>query len=155
LEEGDADMQQMTVNARAGRRRCATGLIVTAATLITCWADPSCASAQGLPSPKPGHGRIWYEKYCTPCHGVGGAPGEAVFVRDKRPVDLRTYVQRNGGKFPSGDWLQVVVAEPPQNPHTEVWERIQGDEGGGTNSEIAARAAVRSIADYVLSIQAK
>jgi hypothetical protein len=130
-------------------------MIVTAATLISCWVDPRCVGAQKIPSPAADQGRIWYEKYCTPCHGVGGAPGSAVFATDKQPVDLRTYVQRHGGKFPSGEWLMVVVTEPLHNPHTAIWERIRRDEAGGTSSEIAARAKVRQIADYILSIQAR
>jgi hypothetical protein len=148
-------MKHMTVNARAGQRRCAIGVIATLVTLISCCVDPSRAGAQESSSSTPGYGRIWYEKYCTPCHGVGGAPGSAVFVTSKQPVDLRTYVQRHGGKFPAGEWLMVVVAKPLDNPHTEVWERIRHDEGGGTSSDAAARAKVRSIADYVVSIQAK
>src|SRR5512139_2639163 len=45
-------------------------------------------------------GKLWYDKYCTPCHGPGGAPGSAVFPATKKPVDLRTIAQRNGGNFP-------------------------------------------------------
>jgi hypothetical protein len=146
-------MQHMTVNS--GVARCAIRVIVTAAALISCWVDPRYARAQDSPSSTAAHGRIWYDKYCTPCHGVGGAPGSAVFATSKQPVDLRTYVQRHGGTFPAGEWLMVVVAEPLHNPHTEVWERIKHDEGGGTNSEVGARGKVRSIADYVLSIQTK
>lgn len=149
-------MQHMTVNARGGRRRCAIGVIVTAAALIGGCVHPRCAKAQDSPSSTPGSGRVWYEKYCTPCHGVGGAPGSAVFVKSKEPVDLRTYVQRHGGKFPAADWLMVVFAQPLNNPHTEVWGRIRGEEqGGGTSSDAAARAKVRWIADYIVSIQAK
>ena len=32
-------------------------------------------------------GRVWYEKYCTPCHGPGGAPGSAKYPDTKQPVD--------------------------------------------------------------------
>ena len=78
-----------------------------------------------------------------------------MFVKNKQPIDLRTYVQRHGGKFPSGDWLMVVMAEPLQNPHTEVWERIRREDGGGTDSKTVGRAKVRSIADYIVSIQVK
>jgi hypothetical protein len=148
-------MTQLTANARTGGHRCALGVIATLVTLISCCVDPSRAGAQESSSSTPGYGHIWYEKYCTPCHGVGGAPGSAVFVTSKQPVDLRTYVQRHGGKFPAGEWLMVVVAEPLHNPHTEVLQRIRHDEGGGTSSEAAVRARVRSIADYILSIQAK
>ena len=30
-------------------------------------------------------GRVWYEKYCVPCHGAGGAPGKAVARAAPRP----------------------------------------------------------------------
>jgi len=143
----------VTVNARL-RGRCAIRVIATAATLIGCWVGPSRAGAQDQQSSTPGDGRIWYQKYCTPCHGPGGAPGSAVFVASKEPIDLRTYVQRHGGKFPTGDWLSVVFGQPPQNPHTAIWERIRRDESG-TSSETVARGKVRSIADYILSIQTK
>ena len=147
-------MQEVTVNARVGKRRCAMFAMAAAATLVSCCVDPSRAGAQDAQPPTANAGRIWYEKYCTPCHGQGGAPGSAVFVASKQPVDLRTYVQRHGGKFPTGDWLSVVFGQPPHNPHTAIWERIQRDEGG-TGSEPGARGKVRSIADYILSIQAK
>jgi mono/diheme cytochrome c family protein len=38
-------------------------------------------------------GKLWYDKYCTPCHGAGGAPGSAVFAATKKRVDLRTIAQ--------------------------------------------------------------
>ena len=143
----------VTVNAKR-RRLCAIRVFATAATLIGCCVGPSRAGAQEHQSSTAENGPIWYEKYCTPCHGPGGAPGSAVFVASKQPVDLRTYVQRHGGKFPSGDWLSVVFGQPPNNPHTSIWERIRRDEGG-TDSQIGARGRVRSIADYILSIQTK
>jgi hypothetical protein len=58
-------------------------------------------------------GKVWYEKYCMPCHGAGGAPGKAVSSATKEPVDLRTYVQRHGGKFPANDWLAVIADARP------------------------------------------
>src|SRR5262249_55151523 len=46
-------------------------------------------------------GQVWYAQYCTPCHGPGGAPGDAVSRTTKQSVDLRTYVQRHGGAPPA------------------------------------------------------
>jgi hypothetical protein len=37
-------------------------------------------------------GRLWYDKYCTPCHGPAGAPGTAVYADTRKPVDLRNYI---------------------------------------------------------------
>ena len=147
-------MQGKNVNARVGRWRRAIGVIVATVALVGI-VGTRCAAAQQAPSPAANNGRIWYEKYCTPCHGTGGAPGEAVFVRNQQPIDLRTYVQRHGGEFPSGEWLMVVMAEPLHNPHTEAWERMHREDSGGTSGKTVARGKVRSIADYIVSIQAK
>ena len=99
-------------------------------------------------------GRVWYEQYCTPCHGLGGAPGSAAYADTKQPVDLRNYVQRNGGHFPSGKWLTVVFNPLPGATHTEVWERIRTG-ATGVEGDTQARGVVAIIADYVISVQAK
>jgi hypothetical protein len=150
----DAGMQHLTVSATAGGRRFTIGVLITAATIISCGAHPRPARAQDpQPSLAPGYGRVWYEKYCTPCHGVGGGPGDATFVASNQPIDLRTYVHRHGDKFPAGDWLMVVINRPPQNPHTKVWEDLRRHEAGGIAEEAATRGKVKSIADYIMSIQ--
>ena len=100
-------------------------------------------------------GKMWYDKYCTPCHGPGGAPGEAVYRATKQPVDLRTYVQHHGGKFPAQDWLAVIAGNRPGSVHTPVWEKIKDDQGGRVQSDAAARGVVGSIARYIISIQTK
>jgi hypothetical protein len=100
-------------------------------------------------------GKVWYDKYCTPCHGPGGAPGEAVSSATKQPVDLRTYVQRHGGKFPAADWLAVIADARPGGVHARVWETIRKDQLGMGQSDAPARGVVGSIARYVNSIQTK
>jgi mono/diheme cytochrome c family protein len=98
-------------------------------------------------------GRQWYDKYCTPCHGAAGAPGSAVFADSKKPVDLRDYVKRNGGRFPAERWINVVTTENPSQVHTEVWHRLRDSQGSAISSDVAGRAIVVSIAQYVRSIQ--
>lgn len=97
--------------------------------------------------------RQWYDKYCIPCHGAGGAPGSAVYPDTKKPVDLRDYVQRNGGKFPAARWISVVTTDNPMQVHTKVWQRITDAQGGTTSADATGRAIVASIASYVRSIQ--
>ena len=100
-------------------------------------------------------GKVHYDRYCTPCHGAGGAPGKAVFSSTKQPVDLRTYVQRHGGTFPAADWLAVLADARPGGPHAAVWRSIRQAQSGTTGSSAAARGIVGQIARYVMSIQAK
>ena len=35
-------------------------------------------------------GKLWYDRYCTPCHGAGGSLGSAVFPDTRKPIDLRS-----------------------------------------------------------------
>jgi hypothetical protein len=100
-------------------------------------------------------GKLWYAKYCTPCHGAGGAPGSAVFAATKKPVDLRTIAQRNGGNFPSIRWWDFVFSSQPRGVHAEAWERIRNDQTETVESErdVAAHGVAANIEYYVESIQ--
>ena len=102
-------------------------------------------------------GKRWYDQYCTPCHGVGGAPGSAVFAATKKPIDLRTIAQRNGGKFPSIRWWDFVFSSQPRGVHAEPWERIRNDqtETDELVRDIAAHGVAANIEYYVESIQNK
>ncbi|HXJ33842.1 MAG TPA: hypothetical protein VMS22_07340 [Candidatus Eisenbacteria bacterium] len=105
-------------------------------------------------------GRVWYDKYCTPCHGPGGGPGSAVYRRTDGKVDLRRYVARNNGLFPAHEWIAVVEHVDLTSPHAEVWEQIRHAQAGstqaGTSSQgAAARGVVALIADYIISVQTK
>jgi hypothetical protein len=118
---------------------------------------PNCVRAEDeLQKALSEAGRIWYEKYCMPCHGPGGAPGSSVYPDSKQPVDLRTYVQRHGGKFPAGEWIAVITGAQPGRVHSEVWEKIRrGHAASGPSGNIEARGIVAAIAEYVISVQTK
>ena len=98
-------------------------------------------------------GKVWYDKYCAPCHGPGGAPGNAVASATKRPVDLRTYVKGHGGKFPAADWLAIIADTRPASVHAPVWDTIKQAQAGALEGDAAARGIVSAIARYVNSIQ--
>lgn len=100
-------------------------------------------------------GRQWYDKYCTPCHGPGGAPGTAVYRDTKQPVDLREYMRRHGGKFPAGDWIAVVATDNPALLHASVWDTIRQSQAGSAAPDSVARGLVASIAVYIRSVQKK
>ena len=101
------------------RGRVASGVRLTAMAIVVTGLAASSAEAQSAasaPAASEGDidaglneaGRVWYDRYCTPCHGPGGAPGTAVNPQTKKPVDLRTYVADNGGRFPAGAWLAAI-----------------------------------------------
>ena len=120
------------------------------------WVLPRCTRADDeLQKARAEAGRVWYEKYCMPCHGQGGAPASAVYPNSKEPVDLRMYVQRHGGQFPAGDWFSVVFGpQPGITHHTNVWNKIRTQyQGPSGNTE--ARGIVASIAEYIMSVQTK
>jgi hypothetical protein len=148
-------MQLPTVSERSDTRRWVVAVIAAAAFIICCGAAGRVRAQAEHPSSYVDDGRIWYEKYCTPCHGLGGGPGSAVFPDSDQSVDLRRYVQRHGGNFPSDDWFAVLFGPRVSGPHSAVWEKIRTDEGGTAHSEIVADGIVAMIADYVISIQAK
>ena len=100
-------------------------------------------------------GKQWYDTYCTSCHGPGGAPGSAVFAATKKPVDLRTIAQRNGGRFPSMKWWDFLFSSEPRGVHAAAWKRIRTDqtEPSDVQRDVAAHGVVANIEYYVESIQ--
>jgi hypothetical protein len=132
-------------------------VMVLVVALGGAWVVPNRARAEDeLQKARSEAGRVWYDKYCTPCHGAGGAPGKAVYPDSKQPVDLRVYVQRHGGKFPAGNWLSVVSGSPTNRIHSEVWGKIRRQhQTSAASGNIEARGIVASIAEYVMSVQTK
>ncbi len=100
-------------------------------------------------------GKVWYDRYCTPCHGADGAPGTAMRSDTQKPVDLRTYVSRHGGKFPVHDWVAVVASAPPGSLHTQVWQKIRESQQETAATSAASRGVIVSIGTYVASVQTK
>ena len=102
-------------------------------------------------------GKVSYDKYCTPCHGPGGAPGSAVFAATRKSVDLRTIAQRNGGNFPSMRWWDFVFSPQPRDVHADAWEKIRHDQTETVEVErdMTAHSVVAHIEYYVESIQKK
>jgi mono/diheme cytochrome c family protein len=144
----ERSMLERTVRITAS----AGGAVAVAIALIAGLPD-GVRAADELEKVQAEAGRQWYDKYCTPCHGAAGAPGTATFADSKKPVDLRDYVARNGGRFPAERWISVVTTENPGLVHTDVWRRIRDAQGTSISSDVAGRAVVVSIAYYVRSIQ--
>ena len=128
-----------------------TGVVVLA--IVVCVTSLRSYAGNEAEDSRVQKGKVWYEKYCTPCHGVDGTPGSAVFPGTKKRIDLRTYQQRNGGTFPSWRWWDVTFSPQPGAVHTDVWERIRNDQTETVDRDITARGVVSYIEQYVRSIQ--
>jgi len=123
--------------------------------IVGCLTPPRSYAGNEVQDLRVQKGKLSYDKYCTPCHGAGGTPGSAVFAATKKPIDLRTYQQRNGGTFPSGRWWDVTFNPQPGAVHTKVWERVRNDQPETVDRDIMARGVVANIEAYVMSIQNK
>jgi mono/diheme cytochrome c family protein len=128
---------------------------LTLALLATLGTGARVPAADEIDAAVSAAGKVWYEKYCMPCHGPGGAPGEAVSRATKEPVDLRTYVAGHGGTFPANDWLAVTADIRPGGVHAKVWRTIEAAQPGVAGKEAAARGVLGSIARYIMSVQRK
>ncbi len=123
--------------------------------VVGCLTPLRSYAGEEVGDPRIEKGRVSYEKYCTPCHGAGGAPGSAVFAATKKPVDVRTFAERNGGNFPTGRWWDVAFSPKPGNVHAKVWERIHNDQRDTAERDAVTRSVIVNIEDYVISIQNK
>jgi hypothetical protein len=141
-------------------KRIVTGVVVVV--IVGCVTSVRSYAGDEVQDVRVRKGETWYGTYCTPCHGAGGAPGTATFPDTKKPVDLRTYAQRSGGKFPSVRWWDVTFGSQPGNAHTKVWERIRSDQSNKyadtdrsreLERDIDARNVVANIEMYVKSLQ--
>jgi mono/diheme cytochrome c family protein len=130
-------------------RLSAAGIAVLFATVPVAAAEPAIDQAQAAA------GGVWYEKYCTPCHGSGGGPGSAVYSGSNEAVDLRRYVARHNGVFPAREWFDVVEQFDHKSPHADVWDKILRAQPNTITQRPAARGVVALIADYIVSIQSK
>ena len=125
--------------------------------IVGCLTPPRSYAENEVQDARVQKGKVSYDKYCTPCHGPGGTPGSAVFASTKKPVDLRTIAQRNGGKFPSIRWWDFVFSSQPRGVHAEPWERIRNDQTETVEVErdVAAHGVAANIEYYVESLQKK
>jgi len=131
--------------------------ILAVALIVGCLAPLRSYAGDEVRDARIEKGKLWYERYCTPCHGAGGTPGSAVFAATKKPVDLRTIAQRNGGNFPSVKWWDFVFSSQPRGVHAEAWERIRNNQTETVEVErdVAAHGVAANIEYYVESIQHK
>jgi mono/diheme cytochrome c family protein len=103
-------------------------------------------------------GKLRFEQYCAVCHG-GGAKGDGPFapLLTKRPADLTTMAQRNGGEFPFGRAYDTIDGRNMLSAHGSgempIWGKVMKDAGIG--GETALRGRLVETLIYLRSIQVK
>jgi hypothetical protein len=151
----DADCRMTRERSRRIRITGLAGRLLAAPIGLLFAGVPVAAADRVLDDVHVAAGRVFYEKYCMPCHGSGGRPGSAVYRVGDKPVDLRRYVARKSGQFPADEWIAVIEHNDLTSPHSEVWEQIRSSQAGTSSQEAAARGIVVLIADYIISVQTK
>jgi len=130
------------------------------------------ASAEGTPAPgRPTaaqaketavyevSGVYAFRTYCASCHGADGK-GEGPLTESLRfhPPDLTILAKRNGGEYPSEKVQRIVDGRNPLKGHGGPEMPIWGDAFKNADTgydEQRVREKIRSIVDYVRTLQAK
>jgi len=128
-----------------------------AAVLIVLSCSVPAFAGQGSTSAASGAGL--YVNYCASCHGPRAkGDGEMAAALKKKPADLTTIAQRNGGKFPADIVFRTIDGRNPVLGHggqaMPVWGNAFLRADGGTTAEVA-RARVDALVNYLESIQQK
>jgi mono/diheme cytochrome c family protein len=105
-------------------------------------------------------GKKSYMKHCATCHGpTATGDGVAATTFQNKPIDLTTLAQKNGGKFPTAEVINIVKGDTSIPAHGSkempVWGEILGHPLKGEYGSSRANAQLLEIANYLESIQKK
>jgi hypothetical protein len=106
-----------------------------------------------------------FNLYCAGCHGETGiGDGPIIDTLEKRPADLTTLAQRNGGVFPRERVLRVIDGREEVKQHGSrdmpvwgEWFKLEAGEGlgGAEGSEKQVRLRIEKMVDYLETLQRK
>jgi mono/diheme cytochrome c family protein len=106
-------------------------------------------------------GKVYYKQYCATCHGINGKGDGPLSSQLKKPApDLTTLAEKNGGKFPYLQVLDIIDGDQPYPAHGSsempAWgATFQSDVPGDAMAAAAARGRLMLLTDYLRSIQVK
>jgi mono/diheme cytochrome c family protein len=107
-----------------------------------------------IPQTSPINGKEMFDTYCATCHGVTGkGNGPAALALKKAPADLTRISARNGGKFPGIQVERFIRGVDEFPAHGSRDMPIWGNLFKSIGSEQSAQMRVRSLADYLESMQ--
>jgi mono/diheme cytochrome c family protein len=104
-------------------------------------------------------GAYAFRTYCASCHGPDGR-GDGPLTDSLRfhPPDLTLIAKRHGGEFPTEKVIRIVDGRNPVKGHGGPDMPVWGDAFRNADTgydDAAARAKIRTVVDYVKTIQAK
>jgi mono/diheme cytochrome c family protein len=100
-----------------------------------------------------------YQVYCVSCHGAEGR-GDGMIAKSlkKRPADLTTIAERNGGVFPDDKVFKAIDGRQSDNSHSATdmpaWGEVLAKSSGSVGAENAA-ARIETLVKYVRELQRK
>ncbi len=103
-------------------------------------------------------GKQMYQAYCATCHGIGGkGDGPVASALKVPPADLTALSNRNNGKFPSVQVVNIITGPSGAAAHgtkeMPVWGPIFRTMEHQHESEVRLRVA--NLTDYIKSLQQK
>jgi len=100
-----------------------------------------------------------YQVYCVSCHGAEGR-GDGMIAKSlkKRPADLTTIAQRNGGVFPDDKVFKAIDGRQPEGSHSATdmpaWGEVLAKSSGSVGAENTG-ARIEALVKYVQELQRK
>ena len=100
-----------------------------------------------------------YQVYCVSCHGAEGR-GDGMIAKSlkKRPADLTTIAQRNGGVFPDDKVFKAIDGRQSNNSHNATdmpaWGEVLSKSSGSVGAENTA-ARIEALVKYLQGLQPK
>ncbi|HTS71933.1 MAG TPA: cytochrome c [Terriglobia bacterium] len=128
--------------------------------MLGAWAIAQKSDIVTVPAPRTSatSGKEMYLAYCATCHGrEGKGDGPAAGALKTAPTDLTLLSERNHGRFPSVQVVNVITGSVGGPAHGSkempIWGPIFLAMGHQHESE--ARLRVANLTDYVKSLQEK
>lgn len=136
----------------------------------SAWTGAALAACLGLvmgsvwAQAKPDLGKSEYDIRCAVCHGRDGkGQGPYAEYLSKRPSDLTTLSQRNGGVFPFRQTYQAMATAGGLHGPSEmpIWGKVYDQAAADHyfdmpyNPEVYTRARILAVVDYLSQIQAR
>jgi mono/diheme cytochrome c family protein len=124
------------------------------------------ATAAGKDKPKVDMGKQEYVNSCAVCHGVDGkAQTQVMDILKVAPPNLRQLSKKNGGVFPMARVYETIDGRVDVKSHgtrdMPIWGQRYSSEATPMyddyqfNAEVAARARILGLVDYLYRMQDK